>query len=95
MPEVKLDLQKVRDWYTAINVELLSNFREDLNLQLEYLIQNPEYFQRRYRNLRIINLKKFPYIIYYMVNEIDSQIVLFGILHNKRHPNLIQERMAK
>ena len=35
-------------------------------------------FQIKYKNVRIILLKKFPYHIHYLIDEVEKQIVILA-----------------
>ena len=49
---------------------------------LTYLKENPEYFQNRYRGIRILLTKKFPYSVHYLVK--DDTVFVLKILHQKQ-----------
>lgn len=54
------------------------------------LANNPAAFGYLFENVRSIRVKKFPYIIFYKVD--NQSINIFGIIHTKRNPYLIKER---
>jgi hypothetical protein len=52
----------------------------------------PSAFAVRYKNVRIAHTKIFPYNIHYYIDEIKVQVVIIGIVHNKRNDALFLKR---
>lgn len=80
--EALLDLDEVRSFYSEISSELLERFDKDITKTVERIEENPQHFQKRYRDIKIVFTKKFPFGIHYLV---DGNIIFFQrILHRKR-----------
>ena len=80
--EAKLDLEEARGYYGQVSTQLLNKFDVYLIETVERLKTNPENFQQRYRNIKIVFTKTFPYGIHYLV---ESQTVYIQrILHQKQ-----------
>jgi hypothetical protein len=44
----------------------------------------PLIYAVKYKNVRIAHTKIFPYNIHFVVNEKEKQIIIIGIVHNRR-----------
>jgi len=52
----------------------------------------PTAYAMRYRNIRIAHTKVFPYNIHFYIDETKAQVVIIGIVHNKRNNALFLDR---
>ena len=81
--ESLLDLQEARDFYSEISNSLLQKFDVEIINTIERLELNPQHFQKRYRNIKIVFTKTFPFGIHYIVTR--KTISVQRILHQKRY----------
>ncbi len=44
-------------------------------------------FRIRYKDVRALKIKKFPYSIYFIVHKNQSVVRILSFFHNKRNPN--------
>lgn len=82
------DIRQIRTWYRRIDPDLENRFVTALNQALDQIQDFPFAYQVLYRNTRRISLKKFPYGVYYLVQE--SRIIVVAVIHHKRNPALAQ-----
>ena len=68
--EAEIDLADIRDYYNKISSTITDNFFNEFFDTLEYIKQEPQLFQERYRSIRIAPLYKFPYGIHYIEKTI-------------------------
>ena len=83
--EALVDLDLVNDFYSNISFELGIKFLEhfdDCLLQLE----NIPFFQIRYDEIRIRQIRKFPVLLHYILYESTKTVVIFGIRFAKSDP---------
>ncbi len=83
-PEAERDLMEALEWYeeqrTGLELELYRKVSE----VLDDITKNPEYYQERYREVRIRFTRKFKYGVHY---TIEGDIVyVHAILHTSRKP---------
>lgn len=65
------NIENATDYYAHISVKVLKNFNKQLDFSISRIITNP-YFQKRFKSVRAFPIKKFPYIIFYEVNDLHS-----------------------
>lgn len=80
--EALLDLSETRGFYSKVSSELVLKFDAELIEIIERIQVNPEHFQKRYRTIKIVFTKKFPFGIHYLVG--NNTIFIQRILHAKR-----------
>ena len=71
LPTAEFNIEEATDFYAEISLRVLKNFNKKLD-EAFLRIENNTFFQRKYKNVRALPLKKFPYIIFY---EIDDEII--------------------
>ena len=80
--ESLIDLREANSYYLAISKNLNAQFNTELIIAIDRIGFNPEHFQKRYRNIKIVFTKKFPFGIHYLV---DGDVVFIQrIIHQKR-----------
>ncbi|MFN3193856.1 MAG: type II toxin-antitoxin system RelE/ParE family toxin [Aureliella sp.] len=89
-PLAKADIVAARDWYFSQQVGLDVEFRDQLDEVLQRIQSNPLAFAKTYRDVRQAVLKRFPYVVSFVVR--DDAVRVIAILHGHRDPALWKER---
>jgi len=95
LPIVHKDLRKAKKWYYDKNQELANEFKTEVDKEIEYIGKFPEHYQRKYKEFRQSLVTRFPYTIFYLVEEEQKRIVIFGVLHTSRNPEIVRKRILK
>ena len=82
--DAKLDIKEIIEWYENIRKKLSYDFEESLEFGIEKIFSNPDSFEKRYRHVKILFVKKFPYGIHYVTEE--EKITVIGVFHTSRAP---------
>ena len=80
------DVSRIRTWYRKINPTLEDRFVRSLNEGLDRIEAHPFGYQVVYRNTRRVLLDKFPYSVYYLIQ--DASVIVLAVIHHKRNPEL-------
>jgi len=56
------------------------------------ILKMPSAYAVRYRNIRITHTKVFPYNVHFYIDETQAQVVIIGIVHNKKNNALFLDR---
>lgn len=87
------DITDTLEWYIEQAEHLSVEWLADFELNLKFIAQNPQLFQKRYGQIRIVFLEKFPYGIYYTVQE--KTIFVQAVLHTSRNPKIGKSRIKQ
>jgi plasmid stabilization system protein ParE len=90
-PEAEIDLKYAFSWYEDKRPGLGHDFLLQIEAGLRYIERNPESNPPEYKGARKYLVKKFPYKIIYLAEE--AGIVILAVIHGKRNPELIKNRM--
>lgn len=78
LPIAEENIEEATDYYAKISLKVLKNFNKQLDLSISRIIGNP-YFQKRFKSVRSLPVKKFPYIIFYEINEDEKMIYILSV----------------
>lgn len=81
-PLIEADLRDASLWYEAQQVGLGARFEAEASRQLRRLSVSALLYAVRFANVRRMNLKRFPYGVFYFVT--GEAIVVLGVLHAAR-----------
>jgi len=95
LPAVYKGVTESKKWYNTRQYGLGDAFIAMINKEIELISKNPNHYQKKYRNLYQCSVKKFPFAIFYSIDEDLKEILIFGVLHTKRNPKMIQKRSKK
>ena len=83
-PGAELDILEALEWYGDEKEALSLDFLEKLDDELNRISQNPEHFQKRYRDVKIVFTRRFPYGIHYTLE--NDIVYVHAVTHMKRKP---------
>jgi hypothetical protein len=92
LDEVRNDILHAKQWYAEQQEGLDDHLVSAIKEAVANIIKMPSAYAVRYKNIRIIHTKIFPYNIHFFVDEIKNQNVITGIVHNKRKDALFLKR---
>jgi len=93
LPVAQSDLQKAKKWYHEKSEALAQEFKAEVNKEIDYIGEFPEHYQVKYKELRQSLVTRFPFAIFYLVEEEKKRIVVFGVLHTSRNPEIVRKRI--
>ncbi len=81
-PRAQKEIINAIDYYFEHSQDAPSDFI--LQLKKTYItLENNPFFIIRYKNVRSLKLKKFPYSLYFTVNEKTKIVEILSCFHNK------------
>ena len=85
-PAVRADIINAADYYKNINPELAKQFLFRIREAKVYIANSPLGFQVKYKRVRTLLLKQFPYHIHYLIDDIQKQIIILAVIHAYKNP---------
>jgi len=86
----RLDIIEAFDWYNEIDRNLAVSLEVHIESGLNTIQNNPNLFQKRYKNTRVHFIKRFPYGIHYFIDGTTIRVI--GFFHTSRSPRRWQQR---
>jgi toxin ParE1/3/4 len=85
------DLDNSYQYYAEESTKVAESFFKQINSSLEIIKKNPESFPIAFRDVKKFVVKRFPFVIYYQLNE--SLIRVIAIFHTSRNPEIWNNRI--
>ena len=89
---VRVDIIEAVNYYKKINPELTKQFLFRIREAKIYIADSPKSFQIKYKEVRTLLLRKFPYHIHYLIDEDRHAIIILAIIHAYKNPNDYSKR---
>jgi mRNA-degrading endonuclease RelE of RelBE toxin-antitoxin system len=84
-PRAQKEVEQAIDSYISNYDDVPNNFIKQLQKVYDILKINP-FFRIRHKNVRSLKIKKYPYSIYFSINESRNTVSVLSCFHNKRDP---------
>lgn len=78
------DVYAAQRWYEAQRPGLASEFNFEFNAMMDRLAETPLIYPELYRHVRRAVLHRFPYLVWYRVQEAD--VIVLACTHGKVDP---------
>jgi len=85
-PAVQADIINAVSYYKAVSPQLARQFLFRIREAKKYIDRSPLAFEVKYKNVRTLLLKQFPFHIHYIIDDSEKQIVILAIVHAYRNP---------
>lgn len=82
-PRALIEISDAFEYYSKISIRLCKKFNRALNHALNVLEINP-FFQIKYKTIRSLPLKTFPFIILFSVK--DNSVLIYSFFHTSQNP---------
>lgn len=73
-PEALADIQEIIAWYNEQQKGLGGRFRKAAIKHTNSLIKDPQIYALRYKEIRCVIIKKFPYMVHFHINDQNHSI---------------------
>ena len=86
-PKVYSDIDSIMAYYEEVaTTELADEFYTELRHFMTEAAARPESFAVRERDIRRVNLHRFPY--HFLFKVVDDAVRILVVRHHSRHPSL-------
>lgn len=84
-PKVHSDVFKIMEYYEQVATpELADDFYRELRMFMREAAERPESFSIRTRDLRRVNLQRFPY--HFLFRIVGDTVRILVVRHHRRRP---------
>ena len=86
-PKVYSDIDEIMEYYERVATrELTAEFYSELRYYLQQAAERPESFAIRERDLRRVNLQRFPY--HFLFRIVGDVVRVLVVRHHRRRPTV-------
>ncbi len=91
-PEALADIQEITDWYNEQHAELGSRFQKTAIKHINSLNINPQIYAIRYKEIRCMTIKKFPYMVHFYKKKKKNRVEVLAVISTDRNPKIWMEK---
>ena len=73
-------------WYAQSSLQASMNFVLAVEFALNLICEHPLRWRNTYKNYYELGLKKFPFVLIYVIEPEDNLVVITAVYHAKRNP---------
>jgi plasmid stabilization system protein ParE len=84
-PLADVDVADAYQYYADVSLKVLKDFDIEIEASYKALEQNP-FFKVRYKNVRGLPLKNFPFIIFYTLDEVNQTVEIRSVFNTHQDP---------
>ncbi|MFZ4545395.1 MAG: type II toxin-antitoxin system RelE/ParE family toxin [Saprospiraceae bacterium] len=85
-PRAQKEIENAIDYYSLYSTDAPVNFITGL-IDAYNTLETSPFFRVRYKSTRALQIKKFPYSLYFIINEDKNTVRVLSCFHNKRNPD--------
>ncbi len=85
-PRAQKEIENAIDYYALYSSNAPQSFINLLKDTYRSLENNP-FFYLRHKNIRALKINKFPYSLYFVINEMQNTVKVLSCFHNKKNPS--------
>jgi plasmid stabilization system protein ParE len=89
------EIREIYAWYFNKSVLAAGNLQKEITQTIESLKSGMVEHRKLMAQIRRIQLKIFPYNIYYIKQDSDQIIQIIAVLHNKRDTDFVITRLLE
>lgn len=94
-PEALDDIQEITDWYNEAKAGLGKKFLKTAIKHINSLNKDPHIYTLRYKEIRCMIIKKFPYMAHFYINNENNTVEVLAVISTDRNPKIGQEKTKK
>jgi plasmid stabilization system protein ParE len=89
-PDAETDVADAAAWYENQSAGLGAEFLDEILASCNGIAENPQMYPALHRNTRRVVIHKFPFGIYYRVE--NELVTIIAVMHGSRDPNSWKSR---
>ena len=89
LKRASLEIDEISEYYESLVDGLGTKFYIELSFYIETLHYIP-FFEKKYKLIRVLPLKKFPYSIHFSVNESEKIVEIHAVTCDYQNPETLK-----
>lgn len=84
-PRAQKEIENAIDYYALYSKDAPRIFISKVS-DAYHVLQTKPFFKVQYKNIRALKINKFPYCLYFIIDEEKARIRILTCFHTKRNP---------
>lgn len=84
--KAQLDYEESLLYYLGGGKKAGEVFIDAIDASIKLICEHPKRWRNIYKNFHEINVRKYPFLIIYVIDEEEEMIIITAVYHHKRNP---------
>ncbi len=89
------DIRDIARWYEEQKEGLGKRFQSIVKEQIDDLGNNPQIYAIRYKEIRCMLIRKFPFMVHFYINHQIYTVEILAVIGTDRNPKIWEEKTRK
>lgn len=76
------------EWYQQRSEAAADNLIIEVEETIRAVCQDPHRYKKTYKKVYEISLKKYPYYLIYLIDDMKKVVTIISLFHHKRNPEI-------
>jgi len=94
-PDALNDIREISAWYNEQQPKLGTRFQKAAIRHINSLERNPQIYAIRYREIRCVLVRKFPYMVHFYIDERNNIVEVLAVISTYQNPEIWIEKTGK
>lgn len=94
-PEAREEFHDASHWYEDRSIFAGDRFVNAVRAAVNNILADPLHYQLVDDGIRVCQLKKFPFRLYYSFDEAAQFVCIYAVMHEKRRPDYWRNRVLQ
>lgn len=86
VPGAAKEYENAFEWYQQRSEVAADNLIVEVEEMIRTVCENPYRYRKKHKNLYEVSLKKYPYYLIYLIDDIKKAVTIISLYHHKRNP---------
>ncbi|HEX8279056.1 MAG TPA: type II toxin-antitoxin system RelE/ParE family toxin [Segetibacter sp.] len=83
---LRKNMRMLFEWYQERSTVAADNLIIEVEEAIRSICEDPSRYRKTYRDLHEWTLKKYPFCLIYLIDEVKKIVTILSIFHHKRNP---------
>lgn len=85
-PAAAKEYEDAFEWYQQRSEVAADNLIIEVEETIRAISEDPYRYRKTHKNLHEVSLKKYPYYLIYLIDEVKKAVTIISLFHHKRNP---------
>jgi plasmid stabilization system protein ParE len=85
-PRAAEEYEDAFEWYQERSAVAADNLLIEVEETIRVICKDPYRYRKTHKDLQELSLKKYPYYLIYLIDDVKKIVTIISLFHHKRNP---------
>ncbi len=85
-PRAAKEYEDAFEWYQQRSEVAANNMILEVEETIRAVCEDPYRYRKTHKNLHEVSLKKYPFYLIYLIDDVKKVVTIISLFHHKRNP---------